>query len=137
MPYLAVTSFKANGQDFDTNDPVPDEAVSPSMIGAGYVKEVQILQPQSVDATPKAEQKATSEGVNLADVEGSGKEGRVVTDDVEEVIQEKQKPVATEAAEKRANELGVLLSEVEGSGNEGRITLYDVEHYAKENQKEE
>jgi len=68
--------------------------------------------------------------VDLASVEGSGAEGRVLVDDVEEAAEEQGKVDTTEAAEKRAEELGVDLSTVEGTGAHGRITVGDVEKAA-------
>src|SRR5919199_1115859 len=69
--------------------------------------------------------------VDLESVEGSGAEGRVVVDDVEEAAEEEGKVHATEAAERKAEELGVDLAEVEGTGQGGRITVGDVQKAAK------
>lgn len=83
-----------------------------------------------VEATDAAERKAEELDVDLASVEGSGAEGRVLVDDVEEAAEEQGKVDTTEAAEKRAEELGVDLSTVEGTGAHGRITVGDVEKAA-------
>ena len=64
--------------------------------------------------------------------EGSGAEGRVLVEDVEEAAEEGGKVQATDAAEGKAEELGVDLSAVEGTGQEGRITVGDVEKAAKD-----
>jgi hypothetical protein len=42
------------------------------------------------EATPKAEELAAEKGIDLDSVEGSGKEGRVLIEDVEKVIEEKE-----------------------------------------------
>ena len=84
-----------------------------------------------VDATEAAERRAEDLDVDLESVEGSGAEGRVVIEDVEEAAEEEGKVHATEAAERKAKELGVDLSAVEGTGQGGRITLGDVEKAAK------
>ena len=84
-----------------------------------------------VEATEAAERRAEELEVDLESVEGSGAEGRVVIDDVEEAAEEEGKVHATEAAERKAEELGVDLRVVEGTGKEGRITVGDVQKAAK------
>ena len=87
--------------------------------------------PVEVEATAAAERKAEELDVDIAEVEGSGSEGRVLVEDVEEAADEQGKVNATEAAEAKATELGVDLSTVEGTGANGRITVGDVESAAK------
>ena len=84
-----------------------------------------------VEATDAAERRAEELDVDLESVEGSGAEGRVVVEDVEEAAEEEGKVHATEAAERRAEELGVDLTTVEGTGKGGRITVGDVQKAAK------
>ncbi len=84
-----------------------------------------------VEATEAAERRAEDLEVDLESVEGSGAEGRVVIEDVEEAAEEEGKVHATEAAERKAEELGVDLSTVEGTGQGGRITVGDVNKAAK------
>jgi large subunit ribosomal protein L20 len=84
-----------------------------------------------VEATEAAEQRADELEVDLESVEGSGAEGRVVVDDVEEAAEEEGKVHATEAAERKAEELGVDLTQVEGTGKGGRITVGDVQKAAR------
>jgi large subunit ribosomal protein L20 len=84
-----------------------------------------------VEATDAAERRAEELDVDLESVEGSGAEGRVLVEDVEETAEEEGKVHATEAAERKARELGVDLSEVEGTGQNGRITVGDVQKAAK------
>jgi large subunit ribosomal protein L20 len=84
-----------------------------------------------VEATDAAERRAEELDVDLESVEGSGAEGRVVVEDVEEAAEEEGKVHATEAAERKAEELGVDLSEVEGTGKGGRIIVGDVQKAAK------
>jgi large subunit ribosomal protein L20 len=86
-----------------------------------------------VEATDAAERRAGELDVDLGSVEGSGAEGRVVVEDVEEAAAEEGKVHATEAAERKAEELGVDLSDVEGTGQGGRITVGDVQRAAKAN----
>jgi large subunit ribosomal protein L20 len=84
-----------------------------------------------VEATDAAERRAEELGVDLSTVEGSGAEGRVLVEDVEEEAEEEGVVHATDAAERKAEELGVDLSDVEGTGQGGRITVGDVEKAAK------
>jgi large subunit ribosomal protein L20 len=84
-----------------------------------------------VEATDAAERRAEELDVDLEAVEGSGAEGRVVVEDVEEAAEEEGKVHATEAAERKAEELGVDLSQVEGTGQNGRITVGDVQKAVK------
>ena len=86
-----------------------------------------------VDATEPAERRAEELGVDIESIdEGSGAEGRVLVEDVEEAAEEEGKVHATDAAERKAEELDVDLSTVEGTGQEGRITVGDVEKAAKD-----
>ena len=82
-----------------------------------------------LEATGAAELKADELDVNLADVEGSGAEGRVLVEDVEEAGGEIS---ATDAARSKAEELEVDLATLEGTGANERITVGDVENAAKE-----
>jgi large subunit ribosomal protein L20 len=82
-----------------------------------------------VEATEAAERKADELDVDLADVEGSGSEGRVLVEDVQEVGGEIN---ATDAARSKAEELEIDLATVEGTGANERITVGDVENAAKE-----
>jgi len=81
-----------------------------------------------VEATDAAERKAEELGVDLASVEGSGAEGRILVEDVERAAEAE----ATDAAERRAEELDVDVESVGGSGAEGRVLVEDVEKAAEE-----
>ena len=83
---------------------------------------------KQVEATTAAERKAKELGVDLASVEGSGAEGRILVEDVERAAEVE----ATDAAERRAEELDVDVESVEGSGAEGRVLVEDVEKSAEE-----
>ena len=88
-----------------------------------------------VEATEAAERRAEELDVDIESIEeGSGAEGRVLVEDVEEAAEEEGKVHATDAAERKAEELGVDLSTVEGTGQEGRITVGDVDKAAKDNE---
>src|SRR5829696_1522733 len=83
------------------------------------------------EATDAAERRAEELAVDIPEVQGSGAEGRILVEDVEEAAEEEGKVHATEAAERKAEELGVDLRAVEGTGQGGRITVGDVERAAK------
>jgi large subunit ribosomal protein L20 len=84
---------------------------------------------EEVEATEAAARKANELNVDLAEVEGSGSEGRVLVEDVEEAGGELS---ATDAARSKADELEVELAAVEGTGANERITVGDVENAAEE-----
>jgi len=86
-----------------------------------------------VKATEAAERRADELDVDIESIEeGSGVEGRVPVEDVEEAAEQEVKVHATDAAERKAEELGVDLSTVQGTGQEGRITVGDVDKAAKD-----
>src|ERR671914_2074260 len=85
-------------------------------------------QDTEVEATEAAERKAEELDVDLSEVEGTGSEGNVLVEDVEDAAGEVK---ATDAARRKAEDLGVDLSAVEGTGSGGRITVGDVEKAAK------
>jgi large subunit ribosomal protein L20 len=85
-------------------------------------------QDTEVEATDAAERRAEELDVDLSEVEGTGSEGNVLVEGVEDAAGEVQ---ATDAARRKAEELGVDLSAVEGTGSGGRITVGDVEKAAK------
>ena len=86
-----------------------------------------------VEATEAAERKAEELGVDLSEVEGTGLEGQVVVEDVEDASGEEK---ATDVARRDAEELGGDLAEVEGTGSGGRITVGELEKVAKIEDKE-
>ncbi len=85
-------------------------------------------QDTEVEATEAAERKAEELDVDLSEVEGTGSEGNVLVEDVEDAAGEVK---ATDAARRKAEELGVDLAVVEGTGADGRITVGDVAKAAK------
>ena len=100
-----------------------------SETGAGQTEPAQSAPAaDEVVATEAAERKAEGLDVDLSEVEGTGSEGQVVVEDVEDASGEEK---ATDAARRNAEELGVDLADVEGTGSGGRITVGDVENAAK------
>ncbi len=85
-----------------------------------------------VRATPRVKMLAKKLGVDLAEVTGSGNNGRITEGDVKAYADETGGPLnedvrSTPAVRKLAKELGVDLARVQGSGRNGRITKEDVE----------
>jgi large subunit ribosomal protein L20 len=111
--------------------PVEEKPKKPKPKAKKAAPEPQRQRSDEVEATDAAERRAEELDVDLDAVEGSGAEGRVVVEDVEEAAEEEGKVHATEAAERKAEELGVDLSQVEGTGQNGRITVGDVQKVAK------
>ena len=85
-------------------------------------------QDTEVEATEVEATEAEELDVELSEVEGTGSEGNVRVEDVEDAAGEVK---ATDAARRKAEEFDVDLSTVEGTGVDGRITVGDVEKAAK------
>ncbi len=90
-------------------------------------------------ASPAARRLAKEKGVNLATVQGSGPEGRVVEADIyrfleEQATREEKEPSApvSPAARRLAKEKGVDLAGVQGSGPEGRVIEADIYRFLEE-----
>ena len=85
-----------------------------------------------VSATPVAQRMAQAEEVNLAEVRGSGPNGRITREDVARYLAEQPAPAvngkvrATPAARRVARENGLALAAIAGSGPHGRIQEADV-----------
>lgn len=75
-------------------------------------------------ATPLARRIAQSNHLDLAAVQGSGRDGKITRRDVEQAL---QKVRATPAARRLAAEHGVDLAQVQGTGPRGRVQGSDVQ----------
>ncbi|WP_435063675.1 E3 binding domain-containing protein [Halobaculum sp. EA56] len=94
-----------------------------------------------VKASPRARERAEELGVDLTTVEGTGFDGAITEEDVENAPEaaETGEPDTSAAADvkasprarERAEELGVDLASVEGTGFDGAITEEDVEDAAE------
>ncbi|MGC9467603.1 MAG: 2-oxo acid dehydrogenase subunit E2 [Anaerolineae bacterium] len=91
--------------------PVPEAESAPSREGRIF-------------ASPRARKYAREYGVDIADVEGTGPNGRIIEQDVVAYLE--AQPKITPVAQHLADELGVDLSAVSGTGPRGRITKADV-----------
>ncbi len=91
-----------------------------------------------VPMTPVARNMAQAEGVDPAQVQGTGLQGRVTKQDIQEALAKplpfgngEGKVYATPAAKRIAAAAGVNLKTVAGSGPDGRIQAADVEAAAQ------
>lgn len=83
------------------------------------------------NASEASRREARALGVDLAQVEGTGNDGRIIVSDVIEAVMQAGDgsdggPKASYAVRSKAEELGIDLSEIEGSGPGGIVTLKDV-----------
>ena len=123
--FAAVVSQARNALD---GEPVQRRIEGDKRQTAGTAEPTGQKQDTEVEAPEAAERRAEELDVDLSEVEGTGSEGNVLVEDVEDAAGEVK---ATDAARRKAEELGVDLSAVEGSGSGGRITVGDVEKAAK------
>ncbi len=85
-----------------------------------------------VPATPVANKLAEASGIDITEITGTGRGGRVTRRDVEAALAstisggERSKVNATPAARRLARERGVSLASLHGSGPDGRIQAADV-----------
>lgn len=89
--------------------------------------------PTGLDATPVARRMAAAEGIDLASITGSGADGKITREDVEQHLAgqgvgaaSNGKAYASPAARRVAREHGIDLASVTGSGPDGRIQSADV-----------
>lgn len=104
---------------------------------------------ENLCVTPHAQRLAKQHNVNLSQIAGSGREGRISVKDIQTAVQAaggtwsdvRQQPVAriskstaddrhipaTPVARRLAKELGINLNDCRASGSRGRISKYDVE----------
>ncbi len=75
--------------------------------------------------SPRARKLAREKGVDLAQVTGSGPNGRIVEEDVIAFLE--AQPKVTPVAQRLAEQAGLNLRTVQGTGPGGRITKEDVE----------
>ncbi len=85
----------------------------------------------AVKASPVARRMAAEQGIDLAQLRGSGPGGRITKEDVLAAVQAQASPQpgrvrATPAARRLAREAGIPLDGIPGSGPRGRIQAADV-----------
>lgn len=78
----------------------------------------------NVRATPAARKLAAKQGIDLSQVSGTGPQGRIHKDDVENF--KGVQPKVTPLARKMAADLGVDLTSISGTGIFGKVTKKDI-----------
>ncbi|SUN37695.1 branched-chain alpha-keto acid dehydrogenase subunit E2 [Streptococcus criceti] len=78
----------------------------------------------NVRATPAARKLAAKQGIDLSQVSGTGPQGRVHKDDVENF--KSVQPKVTPLARKMAADLGIDLTSISGTGIFGKVTKKDI-----------
>ncbi len=134
LPVLTVVALIA-APDEDISGYVPGAAAgapaaAPAVtVEAGKERPVESVTPaaapERIFASPRARRHAREEGVDLADVTGSGPAGRIEEKDV--IAWLEAQPKATPVARKMAKEAGLSLATIKGTGVSGRITQEDVQ----------
>jgi len=85
-------------------------------------------QSKRVNVSPIAKKLAQEKGIDIADVVGTGPQGRITKNDVEKYLEVKGKVKTSPMAEKVASELNVKLSDI---NKDGRIMKQDVLDFNK------
>ncbi len=115
---------------------VEDEQPEPAAESEQGEPATQPARSERIIATPVARRLAKEHGIDLAEVEGTGPDGRIGKEDVErQIAQSKAEPAtrasrrvkATPAARRLAEEHDVDLSQIEGTGPQGSVSKADVE----------
>jgi pyruvate dehydrogenase E2 component (dihydrolipoamide acetyltransferase) len=113
-----------------TVKPIPDSSLGVPKASA-KVKEL-------ISATPVAQRLAAENGINLAQITGTGSQGRITKRDVEnhittmaELPSKVGKIRASPAARRVARETGAPLEQITGSGPKGRVQVSDVVSFLK------
>ena len=109
--------------------------------GSDEKEEESKTEEKSVMATPAVKKLAKSLNVDLTTVTGTGANGRITKEDVQNATGSKDAPVSESSSESKkavlatpktrgyAKEKGVDLSQVTGSGPDGRITESDIDAF--------
>jgi pyruvate dehydrogenase E2 component (dihydrolipoamide acetyltransferase) len=82
--------------------------------------------PREVRSSPAARRLARELGVDITQVQGSGRDGRITEKDVQAFYDGQSRIDATPLARRMAQEEGLDLANIPGTGPEGRITEDDV-----------
>jgi pyruvate dehydrogenase E2 component (dihydrolipoamide acetyltransferase) len=125
-----VPPSSAGVEAADTEEPSAEEAPAVAASGASASPSTGAVRHEGrIFASPRARRRAGEEGVDIADIKGSGPNGRIVERDVLAYVE--ALPDATPVAQRLAEHLGVDLRTVPGTGPGGRITKDDVTQAAE------
>ncbi|MGD2144414.1 MAG: 2-oxo acid dehydrogenase subunit E2 [Anaerolineae bacterium] len=122
-PSEDVSDYEVSPRGAETEELVP-EALAPSA-AESKPGEAVTAERERIFASPRARRRAQEEGVDLAEVTGTGPRGRIVEQDVLEALA--SLPKATPVAQRLAEHEGIDLKTLTGTGLDGRITKADVE----------
>ncbi|MBW2589917.1 MAG: E3 binding domain-containing protein, partial [Deltaproteobacteria bacterium] len=104
---------------------VEDEAVSPDDATAKASEKSE--EKKFIRSSPAARHLAKEQGIDIAQVQGTGPEGRITMDDVKRYKDEKPPaPRITPLAAEMARQAGLDVSSIAGTGEGGKITKEDV-----------
>lgn len=113
---------------------VVDKDLGKKLIAGGWVKQddgkaEQAAAAKEIVASDAAKKLAEENGVDIAIITGTGKDGGITLPDVKKYLEENptKEVTATEEAIKLAEENGVDISLVVATGDDGVITLEDVQ----------
>ena len=131
VPVLTVVGLVGEpGDDTSRYEAVPAAAGAPAPTPAvAPPPPAMPAQTGRIAASPRARRLAQEKGVDLAQVQGSGPDGRIVEADVLAFLE--ATPRVTPLARRVAQEAGVELAAVAGTGPGGRIVRSDVERAAR------
>jgi pyruvate dehydrogenase E2 component (dihydrolipoamide acetyltransferase) len=139
VPVGETIAFIAQGdEEIPALAPLADAGAGPAVPEPGTaagtaVREDHELRPV-VDASPVAKKLAEQHGIDLGEVAGGGRGGRIQKEDVLAFKAGRGlawRVKASPAARRRARELGLDLKEVTGTGPDGIIREADVETFSK------
>jgi pyruvate dehydrogenase E2 component (dihydrolipoamide acetyltransferase) len=105
-------------------EPPPQQTESPPKAEEPLTEVERAARVGRIFASPRARKYAREHGVEIADVTGTGPNGRIIEQDVIDFLA--SMPKASPVAERVAQQLGVNLREVTGTGPRGRIVKADV-----------
>jgi pyruvate dehydrogenase E2 component (dihydrolipoamide acetyltransferase) len=112
------------GEEVEAPEPAPQAEEAPSEPEEALTEAERAARAGRIFASPRARKYAREHGVDIADVTGTGPNGRIVEQDVMDFLA--SAPKASPVAERMAEQLGVNLRELTGSGPRGRIVKADV-----------
>jgi pyruvate dehydrogenase E2 component (dihydrolipoamide acetyltransferase) len=136
LPVLTVVGLITRNPD----DPLDDESAAPETAAPEAVPEEAPSEASTAEASapaapqgregrifssPRARKTADEHGVDIAEIEGTGPNGRIVERDVLAYVA--AQPKASPVAQRLAENLGVDLRTLEGTGPQGCIVKADVE----------
>lgn len=138
VPVGAVLAYIGQaGESVGGTDAAPSAAVADVTPVETVPAPVEAVTSNEIKATPVAQRFAKEEGINLANVSGTGAGGKITKEDVEKVMVElaNAEPAppggvkASPAARRIARKKGYNMANVTGTGPDGRIVVRDVMAY--------